>query len=201
MSIQTSVKGDVVVVNPEGMLVGGDETQRLEKELRGLIAHGKKKILLDLGRTRHLSSTGIGSLVSVHLNAANNGVAFFACNVDKRIENILTIFKLVNVLNVFGTREEALATLAKVDPARIEKPAPGPQRGRAEGLGGVRDRRGSHFPPGPVLIPTATNSGRGVDSTGVVALAGSGSSTLSGCARRPMGVLASLRNSLSSPSL
>ena len=122
MSLRTAAKGDVVVVSPEGMLMGGDETQRLENELRGLIAHGQKKILLDLGRTRHLSSIAIGSLVGVRLNAANNGVAFYACNVDKRIENILTIFKLVNVLNVFGTADEALEALAKVDPARIEKP-------------------------------------------------------------------------------
>jgi anti-anti-sigma factor len=126
VSLRTKVKGDVVVVSPEGMLVGGDETHRLEDELRGLMARGKKKIVLDLGRTSHLSSTAIGTLVSVHLHAANNGVAFFACNIDKRIESILAIFKLVNVLNVFGTCEEALEALAKVDLSRFEKLVPGP---------------------------------------------------------------------------
>jgi anti-anti-sigma factor len=124
MSLQTTIKGDVVIVSPEGMLMGGDETQRLEQDLRGLIAHGKKKILLDLGRTRHLSSPAIGSLVSVHLNAASKGVAFYACNIDKRIESVLAIFKLVEVLNIAGTREEGLEVLAKVDPARSAKPVP-----------------------------------------------------------------------------
>ena len=121
MSLRTTMKDGVAVVSPEGMLVGGDETQRLEQELRGLIAHGKKKILLDLGRTSHLTSTAISVLVSVHLNAANNGVAFYVCNIDKRIHNILVIFKLINVLNVFGTREEALEALASVDLDRLQK--------------------------------------------------------------------------------
>lgn len=121
MSLRTTRKGDVAVVSPQGMLVGGDETERLEQELRGLIARGQKKILLDLARTSHLTSNPIGTLVSVHLNAASNGVAFYVCNIDKRIHNMLVIFKLINVLNVFGTCEEALAALAEVDPACSEK--------------------------------------------------------------------------------
>ena len=142
MSLRTMTRGDVVVVSPAGMLLGGDETVRLEQELRGLIARGQKKILLDLGRTTYLGSTAIGTLVRVHVSARKNGVAFFVCNIDKKNENILAIFKLINVLNVFPTREEALQALAKVDLVRLEKLA---QEGGAQLPG--EEKRGSR-PPG-----------------------------------------------------
>jgi anti-anti-sigma factor len=107
--MRTERIGDVLAIVPQGMLKGDAETTRLENELRRHIQAGQRKILLDLRDTSHLNSVAIGVLVGVHTSAANRGFAFHVCNVERRIQNTLTILRLVNVLHVFDTRDEALA--------------------------------------------------------------------------------------------
>jgi anti-anti-sigma factor len=113
MALRTEKLGDVVAVLPEGMLKGDKETNQLENELRRLIDGGQKKVVLDLRNTTHLNSIAIGVIAGVHTSAARRGVSFYVCNIERRIQNVLTILKLINVLNVVDTREEALAALEK----------------------------------------------------------------------------------------
>jgi anti-anti-sigma factor len=113
MAILTEKIGDVVVVTPEGMFRGDRETDQLESELRRHIHAGQAKLLLDLRRTEHLASVAIGMLVGVHTSATHRGLRFAVCNVERRIQNVLTIIKLINVLEVHDTREEALAALVQ----------------------------------------------------------------------------------------
>jgi anti-anti-sigma factor len=112
MAVLTERAGDVVVVIPEGMLRGDKETDQLQYELLRQLEGGQKKILLDLKNTTHLNSMAIGILARIHASAVNRGARFSVCNVEKRIQNMLTIVRLVNVLDVHGTREDALKALA-----------------------------------------------------------------------------------------
>jgi anti-anti-sigma factor len=112
MAIRTDKVGDVVIVMPDGMLKGDKETQQLEHELRRLLELPQPKILLDLRNTTHMNSIAIGVVAGIHTSASNRGASFCVCNVERRITNVLTILKLVNVLSVFDTREDALAALA-----------------------------------------------------------------------------------------
>lgn len=114
MAIRTEKIDDVVIVLPDGMLKGDKETRQLEHELRRLLELPTNKILLDLRNTTHLNSIAIGVVAGVHASAANRGAAFFVCNVERRITNVLTILKLVNVLRVHDTREDAMAAFAKL---------------------------------------------------------------------------------------
>ena len=113
MAFLTEKFGDVVVVVPEGMLKGDNETTQLESELRRLI-QGQRKVVLDLRNTTHLNSVAIGMLAGIHTSAANRGTHFCVCNVEKRIHNMLVIVRLVNVLNVYDSREEAIEALGKM---------------------------------------------------------------------------------------
>lgn len=114
MAVLTEKFADVVVVIPEGMLRGDKETNQVENELRRLLQGGQQKVLLDLQKTTHLSSIAIGVLAGVHTTAANRGAHFYVCNVERRIQNVLTVLRLVNVLNVYDTREDALRVLGKL---------------------------------------------------------------------------------------
>lgn len=109
MSLHIERQGDVAIVMPNGPLDGSKLTRELETKMRKLIYDSQKKIILDLAKTSRVSSIGIGALVGVYLSAKNHDVALHVCNVDKRIEDLLAIVKLLRLLNVFGTREEALA--------------------------------------------------------------------------------------------
>ena len=114
MAFRTEKIGDVLLVLPEGGFSGGRETDQLESELRRHIQGDQKKLLLDLRNTSHLSSVPIGMLVGVHTSASNRGVHLYMCNIERRITNVLTILKLVNVFNVFDTREQALEAFQKL---------------------------------------------------------------------------------------
>ena len=98
---------------PRGHAHGGQWTDELELKLRRLL-DDEKKILLDLRNTTHMNSMAIGRVFGVHMSAVNRGVAFFVCNIDRRIESVLVIFTLVKVLKVYDTREDALAAFAKL---------------------------------------------------------------------------------------
>jgi anti-anti-sigma factor len=113
MAFRTDKIGDVVVVMPEGSFTGGRETDQFESELRRHIQANQKKILLDLRGTSHLSSVPIGMLVGVHTSATNRGLHLFMCNIERRIDNVLVVLKLINVFNVFDTREQALEAFKK----------------------------------------------------------------------------------------
>jgi len=114
MAIRTERSGDVAIVIPDGMLKGDRETNDLENELRRLLQGKQMKILLDLRNTTALNSIAIGVVAGVHASSVSRGVAFYVCNIERRIHNVLVILKLVNVLSTFDTREEALAAFAKL---------------------------------------------------------------------------------------
>jgi anti-anti-sigma factor len=113
MAFRTDKIGNVVVIVPEGMLTGGRETDLIEHELRRHVQSNAAKILLDLRNVEHLSSVAIGMVVGVYTSAKNRGLEFAVCNVERRIQNVLTIIKVINVLVVYDTREDALEAMRK----------------------------------------------------------------------------------------
>lgn len=114
MGLHIERMNDVAVIVPSGSLTGGKETDELETNLRKLVHDNQKKILLDLNKTTYMSSIAIGVLASVQASAINRNLEFYVCNVRDRVENVLTIVKLIRILTVFETREEALAELGKL---------------------------------------------------------------------------------------
>lgn len=108
MSVHIERSGDVAIVMPKGMLRGAKETEELETDLRKLLYDDQQKILLDLAKTTHMSSTAIGVLASAHIRARKRNLRLHVCNIERRIENVLAIVKLTRVLNCFDTRKQAM---------------------------------------------------------------------------------------------
>ena len=111
MALRVERVDDVAVLAPEGMLKGGKETDELENALRKLIYDGQKKILLDLRRVSHMTSMAIGVLAAAHSSATTREINFAVCNVEERIESVLILVKLANILTVHDTREDGLAAM------------------------------------------------------------------------------------------
>ena len=109
MSVHIERDGDVAIVMPKGPIDGGKLTRELETDLRKLIFDDQQKIVLDLSHTPSMSSIGIGVLASVHVSATNRNLTLHVCNIERRIEHVLTIVKLTRVLNCFDTRKQAMA--------------------------------------------------------------------------------------------
>ena len=55
-------EGSVVILEPKGSLVGGDETDELKKAVASLLDQGNRKLIVDLGDVEYLNSSAIGAL-------------------------------------------------------------------------------------------------------------------------------------------
>ncbi len=105
--------GSIAILTPKGYLVGGDETDELEKAIRDLADQGKKNLVVNLGETQHVNSTALGVLITGHTTFARRGGQMKLCSVDKRIQNIFVITKLSLVFDVYDSEEQAIASFTE----------------------------------------------------------------------------------------
>ena len=112
MHVKRRTVGSIEVLTPKGYLVGGEETDELEKLIRDMAAAGNQHLVINLGETQHINSTALGVLITGHTNYARRGGHMKLCNVDKRIQNIFVITKLSLVFDVYESEEKAIASFA-----------------------------------------------------------------------------------------
>ena len=116
MSLDVRTVGDVTIVTPKGMLLGGKETDELQAKIKELAEAANKKLLINLGQTSFMNSVSLGVLIAAHSNYAKRGAQMKLCAVDKKIQNIFVVTKLSLVFDVYDNEEEALKSL-KLSPA------------------------------------------------------------------------------------
>ena len=114
MSIQVTSRQveDVSVVDVAGRITLGEGASALRETIRGLVAKGQKKILLNLGEVSYIDSSGIGELVSGFTTVANNGGALKLLNLTKRVQDLLQITKLYTVFDVYDKESSAVASFS-----------------------------------------------------------------------------------------
>jgi anti-sigma B factor antagonist len=110
MQLEEKVVGDVVVVTVTGDITLGSGDVGLRDKVRSLIQQGHKKMVLDLGGVSYMDSSGLGELVHVYATMKNKGGALKLVNLTKRINDLLTITKLVTVFDNYDTQASAIAS-------------------------------------------------------------------------------------------
>ena len=108
MSLDVRTVGDVTILTPKGMLLGGKETDELQGKIKELSDAGNKKLLINLGQTTFMNSVSLGALIAAHTSYAKRGAQLRLCAVDKKIQNIFIVTKLSLVFEVDDTEEESL---------------------------------------------------------------------------------------------
>ncbi|MBI4364302.1 MAG: STAS domain-containing protein [Candidatus Latescibacteria bacterium] len=112
MSLEVRTVGDVTVLTPKGMLLGGKETDELQGKIKELAEAGNKKLLINLGQTTFMNSVSLGVLIAGHSNYAKRSARMKLCAVDKKIQNIFVVTKLSLVFDVYDSEDEALKSFA-----------------------------------------------------------------------------------------
>jgi anti-sigma B factor antagonist len=114
VSVKLSVRqvGDVCVVDAVGRLTLGEGSSTFRDAVRGLVAQGNKKIVLNLGDVTYIDSSGIGELVSAFTTVTNQGGSFKLLSLTKRVQDLLQITKLYTVFEVFDDEAAAVASFA-----------------------------------------------------------------------------------------
>jgi anti-sigma B factor antagonist len=102
------VVGGVQVIDVVGRITLGEGASALRENIRGLVAQGAKKILLNLSEVSYIDSSGIGELVSGFTSVANQGGVLKLLGLTKRVKDLLQITKLYTVFEVFDDETTAI---------------------------------------------------------------------------------------------
>ena len=109
---QREVDG-VTVVALDGRIVLGEESNALREKMKGLLAEGKKKIVLNVNNITFIDSAGLGTLVASHHTAKKEGASLRLCHLDNKFQQVLQITKLLTLLYISNTEAEAVASFSK----------------------------------------------------------------------------------------
>ena len=112
MEIVERTVSDVTVLDLKGKMTLGEGDELLKDKINSLLAAGKKKLLLNLESVPYIDSAGLGEVVRTYTTVSRQGGSLKLLNLTKRIEDLLTITKLITVFEVHETEEEGVKSFA-----------------------------------------------------------------------------------------
>ncbi|MGI9167945.1 MAG: STAS domain-containing protein [Pyrinomonadaceae bacterium] len=108
LNISERQAGDVTILDLSGKITIGEGSVALRTAIRRMLEEGKKKILLNLGGVGYVDSSGIGELVSSYTAINKDGGQLKLLNLTQKIQDLLTITKLLTVFDAYESESEAL---------------------------------------------------------------------------------------------
>lgn len=100
----------VSVVELDGRIVLGEESNSLREKIKSLLAEGKKKIILNMANIKYIDSAGLGTLVAAHLSAKTQGASVRLCHLGNKFHEVLQMTKLLTVFDVYDTEAAAVSS-------------------------------------------------------------------------------------------
>src|SRR5881275_2763659 len=110
MKLSTRQVDGVTIVDCSGRITLGEGSVMMRDTVRDLLSKGNKKIVLNLGDVNYIDSSGIGELVSAFTTVTNGGGQLKLLNLTKKIQELLSITKLLTVFQVFNDEKSAIAS-------------------------------------------------------------------------------------------
>ncbi len=108
MEIVERQTGAIMILDLKGELVIGDGDELLKDKINSMIQQGHTNLLLNLEGVPYVDSAGLGQMVSTLNTVRRQGGALKLLNLTKRIEDLLSITKLLTVFDAFDNEQEAL---------------------------------------------------------------------------------------------
>ena len=108
MDIAERNAGKVTVLDLTGKIRLGEGDILLKDKLHSLLNQGHKDVLLNLAKVQYVDSAGLGALVSAYTTVTRDGGSLKLANVTKKLQDLLSITKLLTVFETFDSEGEAL---------------------------------------------------------------------------------------------
>ena len=108
LNINERQAGDVTVLDMSGKITIGEGSVALRTAIRRVLEEGKRRILLNLGGVSYIDSSGIGELVSSYTAINKEEGQLKLLNLTQKLQDLLTITKLLTVFDVYESEAEAL---------------------------------------------------------------------------------------------
>ena len=108
MDIVERTVNDVTILDLKGKMTLGEGDELLKDKINSLLAAGRKKLLLNLEGVPYIDSAGLGEVVRTYTTVSRQGGSLKLLNLTKRIEDLLSITKLLTVFETFDSETEAV---------------------------------------------------------------------------------------------
>jgi anti-sigma B factor antagonist len=108
MEIVERTVNDVTVLDLKGKMTLGEGDELLKDKINSLLADGKRKLVLNLEGVPYIDSAGLGEIVRTFTTVSRQGGKLKLLNLTKRIEDLLSITKLLTVFETFESEPEAI---------------------------------------------------------------------------------------------
>jgi anti-sigma B factor antagonist len=113
MQIAQRETGAVTVLDLSGKITLGEGDTLLKDKLHSLLHQGKKSVLLNLAEVNYVDSAGLGALVSAYTTVTREGGSLKLANVTRKLQDLLSITKLLTVFETYESEDEALRSFTK----------------------------------------------------------------------------------------
>jgi len=112
MEIAERTVSEVTVLDLKGKMTLGEGDELLKDKINSLLSQGKKKLILNLEGVPYIDSAGLGEIVRTYTTVSRQGGSLKLLNLTKRIEDLLSITKLLTVFETFDTEPEAIKSFS-----------------------------------------------------------------------------------------
>jgi anti-sigma B factor antagonist len=112
MSVKVTIEevDGVSLVGLNGRIVLGEESWALREAVKGLIADGKKKVVLNMANVTYIDSAGLGILVAAYVGAKTQGASIRLCALGHKFQEVLQITRLLTIFEVYDTPAAAIGS-------------------------------------------------------------------------------------------
>jgi anti-anti-sigma factor len=124
VSLQRRRVGDINVIACSGKIVGGPETDELQRVFDGLLPL-EPHVVLNVAEVTFLDSAGIGALVRLLHRTRRAFGDLKLCHVPPRVAEVLRITRLGGVFNIHAREDEAIAAFYGPSPSADVRPVLG----------------------------------------------------------------------------
>lgn len=108
MKLETKTVDGISILELEGMVKGGADSDALYETVDSLLEKDQKKIILDLHQVTFVNSSGIGAFIRCYTTVKDSGGVFMIANISEKIESVLYITKLHRVIGLHKTLDDAI---------------------------------------------------------------------------------------------
>ena len=112
MRISTRKTASVIVIDVDGKMVLGEGDVEIKKTVDQLLGKGNKKFLLNLAKVPYIDSSGLGEIIRCFTTLRKAGGQFKLLSPNRRILDLLTITKLLDVFDIYDSESTAVASFS-----------------------------------------------------------------------------------------
>jgi anti-sigma B factor antagonist len=110
MKLSRREKDGVIIIDLKGKILIGDGIDTLRNEINSLVENKELKVLLNFAEVPYLDSTGLGEVVRSYTSVKKKGGTIKIINLTQKVEDLLSVTKLITVFETFEDEDKAIAS-------------------------------------------------------------------------------------------